>query len=276
MKKISIVAISVITLCISCVKDPQFSKKQKGDHYYRDFSWEYKGHSFNTELSYPISTYNYYNSLPKSKCFESCAIENPSYPYLDYTAGVLKQKAAKYHFDDREMAEYVLAFVQSIPGALDPTGYGYNRDGILTIIDGQGDCVDHTALYDGIMSHLGYITSMLVFYSDRHMIAGVEIPRCAYTGYKGASGIKYVCAEATWPGVVLGVSSYPKSTPEVIEINPVYTESLNAEIPLSFGEKFRRWGVGYAEQEERERKEWDQYEKDFWKNIFQMWQFPKP
>ncbi len=105
----------------------------------------------------------------------------------------------------RQVSNYVLSFVQSIPYAtlesrISSSGAGFNPPAKL-IWENQGDCDSKMALTATLLRALMPRIDMAMFYIEQHAFIGIAIPEQAGEMMVEHQGVKYVLAEPTGPAL---------------------------------------------------------------------------
>lgn len=220
MTKYQLLIICAFALCLtSCVRQPDFPKLKIGKIYHSEFDFDCEGHHFHIPFDFPDTTYHYYNSIPKNLPYETYTCEDAGHVYMEYVVGQLDAAIAPYRFDDRQKAEFILRFAQSIHYEPDPPGPEYSRFPILTILEKEADCEDYALLISTLSSYMGLNASLIDIVGAGHMAAGIELPNeCGYDRYVSPTGHRYVYAEGTNPNIPLGYICHPKNRVRLIEI----------------------------------------------------------
>ena len=128
------------------------STQLNSGNYNVSYSWVYP-YSSNTEwtinVKIPVTTYSNYSDQPKTYNYASYVTKDD--PIVGEIAKELKNDAKNNSFDT---AQFVLSFVQNVPYGTDanPTGQvNFPRYPDETLVDGIGDCTDHSTLYVSLM-----------------------------------------------------------------------------------------------------------------------------
>ena len=105
----------------------------------------------------------------------------------------------------RQVSNYVLGFVQSIPystleSRISSSGAGFNPPAKL-IWENQGDCDSKMALTATLLRALMPRIDMAMFYIEQHAFIGIAIPVQAGEMMVEHQGVKYVLAEPTGPAL---------------------------------------------------------------------------
>ena len=135
----------------------------QNQNYSGEFSWDYGGNHWTWNLSIPSALYNAYVAVPDS---ERTQIQLSDFGFFtttnDQFLQVIAQKfndtSTSIGYNSCDLANFVLAFVQSIPYKTDnaSTPYqDYPRFPVETLVDDVGDCKSHSILYATLMLMLG-------------------------------------------------------------------------------------------------------------------------
>lgn len=106
----------------------------------------------------------------------------------------------------REVSNYVLGFVQSIPYAtlesrVTSTGAGFNPP-LRTLWENQGDCDSKVTLTAAILRALMPRIKMMLVFIDNHALLAINIPTNADELAIKVDGINYVLIEPTGPAMM--------------------------------------------------------------------------
>ena len=174
---------------------------------HREFHWSYGG-EWSWKLDFSVDHYLSYTLIPQLKRLRVTKLVTTDDPELQGIARGLKEVAKKKGYDYYETADFILAFVQSLPYVPDDVSTPYDefpKFPFETLVDGGGDCEDTSILYATLMKILGYDV-VLIGLPD-HMMVGVavrgEVPRLKYY-YVDAFGRRYLPAETTGEGWRVG------------------------------------------------------------------------
>lgn len=182
----------------------------------RDYEWEYDGSIWTWSVDIYNDAYQYYHDRPRPARQSSWAdyaiyaTDPYSQPLLHQLACLFKDTVKAEGMQPSEAVSMALAFVQSLPYALDSVSAGfddYPRFPLETLYDNGGDCEDTSILFAGIVRAMGYGVIMLGFDKDNehaaHVMAGVksfDLPG-QYYNYDGA---RFYMAETTGSGFRIG------------------------------------------------------------------------
>ncbi|HUK84999.1 MAG TPA: hypothetical protein VLU95_03975 [Candidatus Acidoferrum sp.] len=129
----------------------------------REFSWDYGGNHWTWNLSIPTTLYNAYVAVPDSQRTQIQLSDfgfftTTNDQYLQVIAQKFNDTSTSNGFNSQDEANFVLAFVQSIPYKTDNASTPYQvypRFPIETLVDDVGDCKSHSILYSTLMLMLG-------------------------------------------------------------------------------------------------------------------------
>ena len=171
------------------------------------YSWLYLGTDWTITETISNTTYLNYRDQPKTYDYPTYVTKTD--PIVIEIAQELKNDAGNRGYNT---AQFILSFVQNIPYGTDEntTGFAnYPRYPVETLVDGVGDCKDHSTLYASLMESQAVNADMalLVLMPGNggvgHMAAGL----CA-SGYSGTyfqdDGKDYYYCETTSPGWIIG------------------------------------------------------------------------
>ncbi len=176
------------------------------------YSWAYpygSNREWSIRVTIPATTYNYYSDPAKTTDYASYVTKED--PIVDRIALELRNDAKNNSFDT---AQFVLSFVQNIPYGTDentttPPTDNFPRYPDETLVDGVGDCKDHSFLFVSLMESSAINVDMVLFLLTK---AGVAVGHMAAgmlgTGYTGTyfqyQGGNYFYCETTSPGWTIG------------------------------------------------------------------------
>jgi len=202
----------IVCLPIICPFQAVTAQTPDQSQYYNiAFAWYYGGYHWNWNLSIPVALYDAYDAtaVPDSVRvtygladfgFFTTTQDN----YMQTLAEKLNNTATQLGYGSVDEANFVLAFVQSIPYAFDnvSTGYqDYPRFPVETLVDHVGDCKSHSILFATLMLILGYGT---VFINPPdHLAVGVLGNNLQGTYWIYNNQTYYYC-ETTGSGFTIG------------------------------------------------------------------------
>ena len=179
-----------------------------GGKYTVTYSWTYKGSNWTLTENIPTATYDSYRDHLKTYDFVSYVTVTDSLIHI--IAEKLKSDANKSGYN---MAQFILSFVQNVPYDIDQNTSGtinYPRYPVETLVDGIGDCKDHSTLYVSLMESVGVNMALLLlvpFSGDRHLAAGIGteefVDHSPSTSFQ-YDGTNYYYCETTYPGWMIG------------------------------------------------------------------------
>ena len=162
--KLLIIFTLAVIISLSLIHPFQVANAQsqgQSQNYNTEFTWNYGGYQWDWNLSIPTSLYNAYSAtaVPDSTRTQ---IDLAHFGYFtttdDYYMQSVAQKfnetATQNGYSPLEEANFVLAFIQSIPYKTDneSTGYqDYPRFPVETLVDNVGDCKSHSILFATLM-----------------------------------------------------------------------------------------------------------------------------
>lgn len=177
------------------------------------FSWEYQSKQYSIGFDLEESTYNYYKSKDHTCCYEDEDYLDYSTPRAGYVIEIAESletmAISEGHTSQLERAEFILAFVGSIPYVFDPDDdFDHPKYPIETLWENGGDCEDSSALYASIMEALGYETILVLLETKfeaadswgGHALIGIHISN--HTGesftLNGDSKPYYIAETTIW------------------------------------------------------------------------------
>jgi len=181
----------------------------QSQYYNTEFAWDYGGNHWTWNLSVPQSEYNAYKAIPDSirtqygpDHFGFFTTTQDS--YMQTLAQKLNDTATQLGYSSYDEVNFVLAFVQSIPYALDNVSTGYQvypRFPIETLVDNTGDCKSHSILFGTLTLMLGYGTAFIS--PPDHLAVGVLGNNLTGTYWTYNDKTYYYC-ETTASGYKIG------------------------------------------------------------------------
>jgi hypothetical protein len=233
------------TCLTSCTEHYDFPLQQTGNYYTSTFNWVYEGHPFELTMNIPKALYWYYRGLPKDQPYINFTEEYTGYRYQDQVAKSLVKLAEPYHFNRRQMAEYLLTFVQTIGYTYDPVSlqdrlqhkaenllqnfgctyhfrvHDYPRYLVEVLMEKRQDCEDASIAAISLWRAMGFYSALIDIPKETHMAAGISLGNTTGTYYIGESGRTYEFAECTNLGWKIGKSSKPNDSVFVYEVQPL-------------------------------------------------------
>jgi len=186
------------------------------------YEWEYQT-TWTWTINIPLSLYIEYYSRARPDEYRDwvdMADDPDDDRYIDSIVDSMERAARTERFNEIEMVEYVIAFVQGLPYTSDSATTGsdeYPRYPIETLFDRGGDCEDTAILTVALLSELGYDVALLIY--DDHVAVGVVVD--TYGSYYVEDGKDYFYLETTGEGWEIG------EIPEDYEDESAYVYPLN-------------------------------------------------
>ena len=204
---------------------------------HREFHWSYRG-EWSWKLDFSVDHYLSYTLVPLDKrLLNEPELVTTDDPELQSIANGLKEAARKRGYDYYETADFILAFVQSLPYVPDDVSTPYDefpKFPFETLVEGGGDCEDTSILYATLMKILGY--DVVLIELPEHMMVGVaargKVPRLKYY-YVDAFGTRYLPAETTGEGWRVGDApeEFLKVSLKVFKITGKQLKPIPIDVP---------------------------------------------
>jgi len=145
------------------------------------YKWNYNG---TRELNVAITLSSYVNYSEKSRARDVQGLvdmitESKSDPTIKALVNQLREIADTKRYNDRQLADYVASFVQSMPYTVDYETKGrdeYPRYPVETLFERGGDCEDTSVLIACLLDSLGIEVILLYFEDAQHIAVGVDVP----------------------------------------------------------------------------------------------------
>jgi len=172
----------------------------------RHFTWNYLG-EWNWDLQIPKALYDYYYETPRAQTTDySVYVTHPLDDiYIKQLVKIIENSAVERGFDEYQIVEFTIAFVQSLPYTVDSVTSPfdeYPRYPIETLVDSSGDCEDTSILLASLLSEMGYGVVLIAL--PRHMAVGVKGGDNIYGTYWKYEDNKYYYIETTGFGRRIG------------------------------------------------------------------------
>lgn len=172
------------------------------------YKWNYNG---NRELNVAITLLSYVNYSEKPRPRDVAGLvdmvkESKSDPSIKSLVNQLSEIADIKRYNDRQLADYVASFVQSMPYTVDYDTKGrdeYPRYPVETLFERGGDCEDTSVLIATLLDSLGINVVLLHLEGEEHIAVGVDVPM-SYGIYYEYIGTKYWFLETTAEGWRVG------------------------------------------------------------------------
>ncbi len=209
-RPIRLLIILTLALVISApIVFPHQVAAQSSGYYNRSFSWDYDGKHWDWNLSIPQNLYEAYKAVPDSTRIRDGP---PGYDlmvttqdaYVQNLAERLNATTTQLGYDSYDQANFVLAFVQSIPYSSDfnTTGHEeYPRFPIETLVDQTGDCDCKAILYATLILTLG--DGAVFINPTDHLAVGI-LGNNLHGTYWTHNNQTYYYAETTGIGFTIG------------------------------------------------------------------------
>lgn len=205
---------------VNQVENQQKELPQLEDPAQKDFIWKYKGVTYKVSETLYKSLYDFYAAQPKEyKYFGTPDVNWEEQYYAQFITNIqgddsilkltndIAEQGKKQKLNDDQIAELVLAFVQTIPyddakAKLILSGSGETKIAYPyeTIFTNSGVCSDKSFLATVMLRSLGYGTAIFTYEKENHMAIGVECP-IEYSNYQSG----YCYAETTSVGNKIGI-----------------------------------------------------------------------
>lgn len=191
----------------------------------RHFTWEYFG-EWNWDVLIPEALYDYYHEIPRPPTRNySIYVTHPwDDPYINSMVNKIKGAAEEKGYDEYQMVEFTIAFVQSLPYTVDSVTSPfdeYPRYPVETLVDGGGDCEDTSILLAALLNEMGYGVVLLGL--PEHMAVGLKGGENIYGTYWEYEGAKYYYIETTGSGRKIGElpDEYTDMSASIYTMQPV-------------------------------------------------------
>lgn len=176
-------------------------------YYNRTYQWTYKGTTWMSTISLPVSLYDYYKSQPhdRQSNYAEYALSDYDRPSMKSLINMFNDIGAKAGYTKYDDVMNVVTFVQALPYTSDKvtTGYDeYPRYPVETLVDDGGDCEDTSILTAALLNEMGYGIVLLEF--PGHMAVGVKCSDDYPGTYYEYNGAKYFYLETTGNGWAIG------------------------------------------------------------------------
>lgn len=137
------------------------------------YTWTYSDKLFTMVYYFDQADYNYYKGQDRVyNDFLFYLNESVKHPVIADFAAEFKSIASENKLSDWQLAECVIAFVQTMKYKNDGT-YEYPRYPIETLIEKGGDCEDTAILLEAILRELGFDVVMVS--PNKHMGVGIVL-----------------------------------------------------------------------------------------------------
>jgi len=166
----------------------------------RRYIWNSDNETYTLLLGLSIEAYNSYTNRKRAKWVEMLA---EGVYTAKPIADEFRKLADKNGWTAEQTANFVLAFVQSLPYTTDDVATGkdeFPRYALETLIAGGGDCEDTTILYGSILLVLGY--DVLALNPEGHLALGVNGK--FHGSYFELNKMRYYYSETTGTGWKIG------------------------------------------------------------------------
>ena len=200
----------------------------------RTYNWQYKGMNYSLSETLYQSSYDFYNSEPKTFSYTGSLPADWEDEYYamflkgnatDHTiaqlASDLQALGQKHNLTSDQLVDMTMAFVQSIPyddsrakEILSQTGNVQMQYPYETLYRQLGVCSDKSLLATSILRQMGYGAALFAYEQDNHMAIGVQCPKDSSTYGSG-----YCYGETTAVGNKIGIiPSFDVSTNKTVSV----------------------------------------------------------
>lgn len=180
------------------------------------YQWSYNGSNWDWMLKYSAenvaSLLDFYRSKPhphrgQPDYLLTYCLDEDDNPIITTYINKFEETAEKHDFNEYELAEFVIAFVQGLQYTTDSvtTGYDeYPRYPLETLFEQGGDCEDTSILAATFLRELGFGCALLIFPDHCALgVYGAESIPGAYYLYEDRRYYYLETTENDWPiGVV--------------------------------------------------------------------------
>jgi hypothetical protein len=171
----------------------------------KDFTWAYGGETWAITLYIPEQLYDYYSHRIRVPTADySVYVTHPlDDEYISTIISEFDVIATEEGYDDVQVVELVVAFVQSLPYTSDDgtTEFDeYPRYPLETLVDGGGDCEDTSILTSALLDGMEY--GSVLFHLPEHVGVGVDVDH--HGSYWLYEDVSYYYVETTGEGWGIG------------------------------------------------------------------------
>lgn len=145
------------------------------------YKWNYNG-TRELNVAITLSSYVNYSEKPRPREireYVDMVTESKSDPSIKSLVSQLREIADTKRYNDRQLADYVASFVQSMPYTIDYDTKGrdeYPRYPVETLFERGGDCEDTSILTACLLDSLGIEVILLFMEDAQHIAVGVDVP----------------------------------------------------------------------------------------------------
>jgi len=191
----------------------------------QQYVWQYADRAWSMTHQFSTEYYQFYRTLPRILGYSAYADYVNDFrddQQLQPLVDKLERLGADAGLDAWETLNLILAFVQSIPYAIESCEYP--RYPLETLVEQQGDCEDTAILAAALLAQMRFDVVLLAFLAEDHMAIGIRVdppsPRTAppYVW----NGRTYYYLEPTSVGWEIGeVPDRYRSQPIIVPLQPV-------------------------------------------------------
>ncbi|MCP4614572.1 MAG: hypothetical protein GY845_38315 [Planctomycetes bacterium] len=192
----------------------------------QQYEWEYEGSEWTWTSYIPQAGYDYYAELPRPPTDDySVYVTHPlDDTYIDHLIESFEEAANEKGYDEFQIVNFIVNFVQSLPYTSDDVTKGYDeypRYPIETLVDNGGDCEDTSILMAAILDQMGYGT--ILINPTNHLAVGVLGGENMYGAYWTLDERKYYYLETTGSGYEIGElpSEYQGISAKLYKLVPI-------------------------------------------------------
>jgi len=204
---------------------PVYGQEKKRDDIIREYKWTYDHKKWTWSFGATEEQYSYFKNLKRLKTRDySLYVSNPNDDeFIRSLVTSLKETKKEYGFSERQLIDFTVAFVQSLPyySDIESTGFDeYPKYPLETLIENGGDCEDTSILMASLLKEMGY--GVVLLRMPGHMAVGVKGGEDMPGTYYKYNGSKYYYLETTGENWTIGKvpKEHQKQKVTIYTLNP--------------------------------------------------------
>lgn len=206
-------------------KTVKIESKQDSQVISKEYKFKFEGSEWSWKIEIEEELYQYFKNLDRARTSDySVYVSNPyDDPFISQLVEKFKETKVKKNFSERELVDFILAFVQSLKYIPDDVLTGldeYPKYPLETLVEDGGDCEDTSILLASLYREMGY--GVVLLRLSGHMAVGVKGSSNISGTYYDCNGTRYYYVETTGNNYKIGQipDEYKDKKAKLLFLNP--------------------------------------------------------
>lgn len=219
-------------------------KTSESDIINKVYKFEFEGSERTWKIGVNQELYQYFKNLDRARTSDySVYVSNPyDDPFISQLLEKFTETKEKEDYSDRELVDFILAFVQSLEYIPDDVSTGfdeYPKYPLETLVEDGGDCEDTSILLASLYREMGYGAVLLRL--PGHMAVGVKGSSDMPGTYYEKNGSKYYYVETTSNNSEIGQipEEFKNTSADLLFLNPKPIITQSWETYTSYSPKIK-------------------------------------